>query len=54
MCLRDTAFHHMTCATRCLDHGLVTGGDYGNVRGVWGALSRGGARGVMEVTVISD
>src|ERR1019366_8973588 len=23
---RDTALHHMTFGTRCLDHGLVTGG----------------------------
>ena len=29
---RDTTLHHMTFATICLDHGLVTGGYYGNVR----------------------
>src|SRR5208337_1881121 len=26
------AFHHMTFATRCLDHGLVTAGHYSNAR----------------------
>jgi porphobilinogen synthase len=29
---RDTTLHHMTFATICLDHGLVTRGYYGNVR----------------------
>jgi porphobilinogen synthase len=29
---RDTTLNHMTFATICLDHGLVTGGYYGNVR----------------------
>jgi hypothetical protein len=28
----DTTLHHMMFATICLDHGLVTGGYYGNVR----------------------
>src|SRR5450759_636086 len=37
---RDTAFHHMTFAIRCLDHGLVTGCHYGNVRLVWAATAR--------------
>ena len=35
---RDTTLHHMTFATICLDHGLVTGGYYGNVRPYWGRL----------------
>jgi porphobilinogen synthase len=29
---RDTTLHHMTFATICLDHGLVTGGYYSNHR----------------------
>src|SRR5437899_5910197 len=29
---RDTSLHHMTFATICLEHGLVTRGYYGNVR----------------------
>jgi porphobilinogen synthase len=29
---RDTTLHHMTFATICLDHGLVTRGYYGNLR----------------------
>jgi porphobilinogen synthase len=35
---RDTTLHHMTFATICLDHGLVTGGYYGNVRPYWDRL----------------
>jgi hypothetical protein len=57
MCLRDTTLHHMTFATRCLDHVLVTGGYYGNVRGRYEGLrcvQQSGVRGVIEVTVISD
>src|ERR1700732_481937 len=33
---RDTTLHHMTFATICLDHGLVTRGYYGNHRAGWG------------------
>ncbi len=36
----DITLHHMTFAARCLDHGQVTGGYYGNVRAVRAAAAR--------------